>query len=163
MFTSNQRSLHAFEFRTSWGEVKRIDLRIIQRHGPWWFSHPPLSVQSTASRRKNAIGPCSGPGSRWLTTIVRQVSYIQYLLACQNHNDLRPITLSTVPFPEVGFSAVAILGGGWLQSSASDALPWLLERRPPPRLIWVMWNGQAWRETAYHKMLQILPCPMPDL
>ena len=42
----------------------------------------------------------------------------------KNRNDLRLITLSKVPFPEVGFSAVAILGGGWLQSPASDGPPW---------------------------------------
>ena len=34
----------------------------------------------------------------------------------KNRNDLRPITLSKVSLPEVGFSAVTILGGGWLQS-----------------------------------------------
>ena len=42
----------------------------------------------------------------------------------KNRNDLRPIALSKVPFPEVGFSAFAILGGGWLQSPPSDGPPW---------------------------------------
>ena len=44
----------------------------------------------------------------------------------KNRNDLRPITLSKVSLPEVGFSAVAILGGGWLQSPASDGPPWII-------------------------------------
>ena len=42
----------------------------------------------------------------------------------KNRNDLRPITLSKMSLPEVGFSAVAISGGGWLQSPASDGPPW---------------------------------------
>ena len=42
----------------------------------------------------------------------------------KNRNDPVPITWSKVAFPEVGFSAVAILGGGWLQSPASDGPPW---------------------------------------
>ena len=41
----------------------------------------------------------------------------------KNRNDLHPISLSKVPFSKVGFSAVAILGGGWLQSPASDGPP----------------------------------------
>ena len=51
-------------------------------------------------------------------------------LQAKNRNDLRPITLSKVSLSEVGFSTVAILGGGWLQSPASDCptcdglLPW---------------------------------------
>ena len=41
----------------------------------------------------------------------------------KNRNDIRPITLSKVAFLESGFSAVATLGGGWLQSPASDGPP----------------------------------------
>ena len=44
----------------------------------------------------------------------------------KNWNDPRPITLSKAAFLESGFSAVAILGGGWLQSPASDGPPWYL-------------------------------------
>ena len=44
----------------------------------------------------------------------------------KNRNDARPITLSKVAFLESGFSAVAILGGGWLESPASDGPPWEL-------------------------------------
>ena len=43
----------------------------------------------------------------------------------KNRNDPHPVTLSKVAFLESGFSAVAILGGGWLQSPASDGPPWL--------------------------------------
>ena len=90
----------------------------------WCFSHPPLSVESPASRRK----------MRMLREAVlargdRQYLYDKLAISntyshAKNRNDLRPITLSKVPFPEVGFSAVAILGGGWLQSPASDGPPW---------------------------------------
>ena len=41
----------------------------------------------------------------------------------KNHNDLGPITLSNASLPEVGFPTVASLGGGWLQSPASDGSP----------------------------------------
>ena len=44
-------------------------------------------------------------------------------LHAKNRNDPRPITLSKVALLESGFSAVAILGGGWLQSPASDGPP----------------------------------------
>ena len=75
---------------------------------------------------KNASASWGGPGSLWLTIIVRQVSYINTYSHAKNRNDLRPVTLSKVPFPEVGFSTVAILGGGWLQSPASDGPPCVL-------------------------------------
>ena len=57
------------------------------------LSHPPLSMwrhRVTCLPRKNASAPCDGPGSRWLTIIIWQVSYIQYLFACQKSNDPRP-------------------------------------------------------------------------
>ena len=41
----------------------------------------------------------------------------------KNRNDPVPITWSKVALPAIGFSAVAILGGGWLQSPASDGPP----------------------------------------
>ena len=44
----------------------------------------------------------------------------------KNRNDPCPATWSNVASPGVGFSAVAILGGGWLQSLASDGPPWEL-------------------------------------
>ena len=37
----------------------------------------------TCLPQKNASAPWGGVGSRWLTIIVWQVSYVQYLLACQ--------------------------------------------------------------------------------
>ena len=90
------------------------------------LSHPPLSMwrhRVTCLPPKNASASWGGPGSLWLTIIVRQVSYINTYSHAKNRNDLRPVTLSKVPFPEVGFSTVAILGGGWLQSPASDGPP----------------------------------------
>ena len=48
------------------------------------------ATESPASRRKNVSGPWGGPGSRWLTIIVPQVSYIRYLLACQKSQRSTP-------------------------------------------------------------------------
>ena len=42
-----------------------------------------------------------------------------------NRNDLRPgYNIVKSVLASNGFSAVAILGGGWLQSPASDGPPW---------------------------------------
>ena len=45
-------------------------------------------------------------------------------LHAKNCNDPRPITLSKMAYLESESSAVAILGGGWLQSPSSDGPPW---------------------------------------
>ena len=52
---------------------------------------------------KNASAPWGGTGSRWLTIIVRQVSYIQYLLACQKSQRSTPynIVKSALPWSRV--------------------------------------------------------------
>ena len=91
----------------------------------WWFSHPPLSVESTASRRKMRV-PREAVLVRgdW-QLLCDKLAISNTYSRTKNRNDLRPITLSKVPFPEVGFSAVAILGGGWLQSPAPDGPPWI--------------------------------------
>ena len=57
------------------------------------LSHPPLSMwrhRVTCLPPKNASAPWGGPGSRWLTIIVWQVSYIQYLLACKKSQRSTP-------------------------------------------------------------------------
>ena len=66
------------------------------------------------------------PFARWLTIIIWQVSYIQYLLACQKSQRSTPYNIVKMAFLESGFSAVTILGGGWLQSPASDGPPWFV-------------------------------------
>ena len=69
-----------------------------------------LVVQSPASfgrvtclPPKNASAPWGGPGSQWLTIIARQVSYIQYLLACQNSQRSTPhnIVKSALPWSRI--------------------------------------------------------------
>ena len=42
---------------------------------------------------KNASDPWGGPGSRWLTIVIWQVSYAQYLLACQKSQRSTPYNL----------------------------------------------------------------------
>ena len=60
------------------------------------LSHAPLSMwrhRVTCRPPKNASAPWCGPGSRWLTSVVRQVSYIQYLLACQKSQRSTPYNI----------------------------------------------------------------------
>ena len=60
------------------------------------LSHPPLSMwrhRVTCLPPKNASAPWGGSGSRWLTIIVRQVSYIQYLLACKKSQRSTPYNI----------------------------------------------------------------------
>ena len=60
------------------------------------LSHLPLSMwrhRVTCLLPKNTSAPWGGPGSRWLTIIVRQVSYIQYLLACQKSQRSTPYNI----------------------------------------------------------------------
>ena len=78
---------------------------------------------------KNASAPWGGVGSRQLTIIVWQVSYVQYLLACQKSQWSTPynIVKSGLPWKRVfrRRHLGGILGGGWLQSPASDGPPWV--------------------------------------
>ena len=60
------------------------------------LSHLPLSMwrhRVTCLPPKNASAPWGGPGSRWLTIIVRQVSYIQYLPACKKSQRSTPYNI----------------------------------------------------------------------
>ena len=52
---------------------------------------------------KNASAPWGGPGSRWLAIIVWQVTYVQYLLACQKSQRSTPynIVKSGLPWKRV--------------------------------------------------------------
>ena len=120
----NQHQLVKIEFVKVW----------VTRLPP--LSHPPLSMwrhRVTCLPPKNASAPWGGSVSRWLAIIVRQVIYIRYLLACQKLQRSTPYNIVKMSLPEVGFSAVAILGGGWLQSSTSSVtrLRWLTVTRAP--------------------------------
>ena len=60
------------------------------------LSHPPLSMwrhRVTCFLPKNASAPWGGRGSRWLAIIIWQVSYIQYLLACQKSQRSTPYNI----------------------------------------------------------------------
>ena len=92
------------------------------------LSHPPPNRQSLASfdqvtrlPPKNASAPLGYPDVQWPDIPAPQVSPIRYMFACQKSQRSMPKAASS----GVGFSAVAILGGGWLQSPASDGPPWL--------------------------------------
>ena len=70
------------------------------------LSHLPLSMwrhRVTCLPPKNASAPWGGPGSRWLIIIIWQVSYIQYLLACQKSQRSTPynIVKSGLPWKRV--------------------------------------------------------------
>ena len=96
-----------------------------------WFSHPPLSVESPASRRKMWVVREAVLARGDWQLLYHKLAISDTYSHAKNRNDLRPITLSKVPFSEVGFAAVAMLGGGWLQSPVSDGPPcrrsWLIE------------------------------------
>ena len=93
-------------------------------------SHPSVTrlfqcgaIKSPASRRKiRVLREAVLARGDWPLLCDKLAISSAYLRA-KNRNDLRPITLSKVSLPEVGFSDVAILGGGWLQSPASDGPP----------------------------------------
>ena len=74
---------------------------------------PPLTHPPTHPPPKNASAPLGHPDARWPDIPVPQVRPIQYLVACKNRNDPCLATWSNAASPGVGFSAVAILGGGW--------------------------------------------------
>ena len=66
------------------------------------LSHPPLSMwrrRVTFLPPKNASASWGGPGSRWLTLIKWQVSYIQYLLACQKSQRSTPYNIVKYGLP----------------------------------------------------------------
>ena len=76
------------------------------------LSHLPPNRQSPASfdqvirlPPKNASAPLGLPDAWWLDIPVPQVNHIRHMFTCQKSQ-------------RVGFFTVAILGGGWLQSSA---------------------------------------------
>ena len=66
------------------------------------LSHLPLSMwrhRVTCLPPKNASAPWGGPGSQWLTIIIRQVNYIQYLIACQKSQRSTPYNIVKSALP----------------------------------------------------------------
>ena len=100
------------------------------------LSYPPPNRKSLASFDQVTRLPskmrvlCStilARGDR--TFLYHKLPVTDTCLHAKNHNDPCPATWSKAASPCVGFSAVAILGGGWLLSPASDGPPWLGELR----------------------------------
>ena len=107
----------------------------------WMVLQSPASFgRVTCLPPKNASAPWSAPGSRW-PLLCDKLAISKTYLHAKNRNDLRPTTLSKVPSPVVGFSAVAILGGGWLQSPASDGPPWNWHRTSLSLIQW--WHNSV--------------------
>ena len=104
-----------------------------QSHPPpkyaWWLSHPPLSIESPASRRKMRVLHEAVLARDDWPLLYDKLAMSNTYSHDKNHNDPCPITLSKVAFLESRFSAVAILGGGWLQSPTSDGPPWVNSRQ----------------------------------
>ena len=102
-----------------------------------------LKYESPASHpwvtRLLRSGAIESPASRWKMRVPREAKLsrddrplLYHGLAisntcshAKNRNDPNPITWSKVALHEDAFFAVAILGGGWLQSPASDGPPCL--------------------------------------
>ena len=111
-----------------------------QSHPPpkytWWLSHPPLSIESPASCRKiRVLREAVLVGYDWPLLYDKLAMSNTYSHAT-NCNDPHPITLLKMAFLESWFSAVAILGSGWLQSPASDGPPWWRHRGVATRRFW---------------------------
>ena len=103
-----------------------------------------LKYESPASHpwvtRLLRSGAIESPASRWKVRVPREAklsrddrSLLYHGLAisntsshAKNRNDLIPITWSKVALHEDAFFGVAILGGGWLQSPASDGPPCII-------------------------------------
>ena len=96
-------------------------------------SHPSVTclfewcaIESTASHRKNASAPSGCPGlahGDQLLLYDKLARYNTYSYD-KNYKDPCSITCSKVTLPAVGFSAIALLGGGWVQSPISDGQLW---------------------------------------
>ena len=93
-------------------------------------SHPSVTrlfqwgaIESPASRRKMWGLPEAvlARGDRPL--LYDKLAMSNTYSHAKNYKDLCSITWPKVTLPEVGFSTVAIFGGGWLQSPASDGPP----------------------------------------
>ena len=72
---------------------------------------------------KNANAPSGCSGARRLAIIIWKVRYVQYLLAYQRSHWSMPYNMVNSGLIWSRVSAVAILGGGWLQSPSSDGPP----------------------------------------
>ena len=106
------------------------------------YESPASNPSVTRLLRSGAI---ESPASRWKMRVPREAKLsrddrplLYHGLAipntcshAKNRNDPIPITWSKVALHEDAFFAVAILGGGWLQSPASDGPPcsWFLVKR----------------------------------
>ena len=95
-------------------------------------SHPSVTclfqcgaIESPASRRKMRVLREAVLARNDWPLLYDKLAISNTYSHAKNRNDPRPITLSKMAFLESGFSAVAILGGGWLQSPASDGPPWI--------------------------------------
>ena len=93
-------------------------------------SHPSVTrlfqcgaIESPASRRKMRVLREAVLARGDWPLLYDKLAISDTYSHAKNRNDPRPITLWKMAFLESGFSAVAILGGGWLQSPASDGPP----------------------------------------
>ena len=113
------------------------------------LSHPPLSTRSPASHRKIRVSRWSVLTCDDQTLLYSKLSLSNTYSHAKNRNDPCPATWSTAALPEVGVSAVAILGGGWLQSSVSDGPPCRADSRfaPSQRRYFVTTSLTGWAQT----------------
>ena len=74
-----------YKYTHHWTIICTIDARYFIKCRMHVVVQSPASFgRVTCLPPKNVSAPWGGPGQRWLTVIVRQVGYIQYLLACKN-------------------------------------------------------------------------------
>ena len=127
-----------------------------------------LKYESPASHpwvtRLLRSGAIESPASRWKVRVPREAklsrddrSLLYHGLAIsntsshtKNRNDPIPITWSKVALHEDAFFGVAILGGGWLQSPASDGPPWICLPLWPGGCTRRLWKSlDEWRSNPH--------------
>ena len=82
----------------------------------WTLSHTLLSIKSPTSRWKMRVSRSTILMRSHQTSLYHKLALSNTCLHAKNRNDPCPATWSKAALSEVWFSAVAILGGGWLQS-----------------------------------------------
>ena len=82
------------------------------------------AIESPASRWKMRVPREAKPSRDDRPLLYHGIAISNTCSHAKNYKDPIPITWSKVALHEDAFFAVAILGGGWLQSPASDGPPW---------------------------------------
>ena len=142
------------------------------------LSHPPLSMwrhRVTCLPPKKASALWGGVGLRWLTIIIWQVSYIQYLLACQKSQRSTPYNIVKCGLPwkrvfrrrHLGRRVTAVTCLRWPTVFRQQGITlnqcWLRPLKPydvtRPQYVDSMWPSDTiWRNKSGSTLAQVMAC-----